>query len=41
LIYSLKNGHLSGAALDVFEVEPPANNKLLEFDNVINKMIWQ
>jgi D-3-phosphoglycerate dehydrogenase len=35
LIYHLKNKHVAGAALDVFEVEPPVNNKLLEFENVI------
>ncbi|KKI93117.1 D-3-phosphoglycerate dehydrogenase [Bacillus sp. SA1-12] len=35
LIYHLETGHVAGAALDVFEVEPPLNNKLLEFHNVI------
>ncbi|WP_338789293.1 phosphoglycerate dehydrogenase [Metabacillus sp. FJAT-53654] len=35
LIHHLENGHVAGAALDVFEVEPPVNNKLLKFDNVI------
>ncbi|MFC0271563.1 phosphoglycerate dehydrogenase [Metabacillus herbersteinensis] len=35
LIQYLENGHVRGVALDVFEVEPPVNSKLLEFDNVI------
>ena len=34
LFNALKNGHLSGAALDVFEKEP-YNGPLKEFDNVI------
>lgn len=29
------NGHIGGAALDVFEAEPPGEHPLLKFDNVI------
>lgn len=29
------NGHVGGAALDVFETEPPGEHPLLKFDNVI------
>ncbi|MFE8695615.1 phosphoglycerate dehydrogenase [Cytobacillus sp. FJAT-53684] len=29
------NGHVAGAALDVFETEPPGENPLLKFDHVI------
>ncbi|MFS0863517.1 phosphoglycerate dehydrogenase [Fredinandcohnia sp. 179-A 10B2 NHS] len=32
----IENGHVAGMALDVFEVEPPVNNRLLEFDQVIS-----
>ncbi|MCW8091586.1 phosphoglycerate dehydrogenase [Alteromonas sp. ASW11-130] len=40
LVAALKNGHISGAALDVFPVEPKSNTEefespLREFDNVI------
>jgi D-3-phosphoglycerate dehydrogenase len=31
----IKSGKVAGAALDVFEPEPPKNNKLLELDQVI------
>ncbi len=36
LVAALREGHLQGAALDVFQLEPPdKNNPLFELDNVI------
>lgn len=35
LIECLKNKRIGGAALDVYEVEPPTNKELLELDNII------
>jgi D-3-phosphoglycerate dehydrogenase len=35
LYESIKSGHVGGAALDVYETEPPENSPLLELDNVI------
>ncbi|WP_096202321.1 phosphoglycerate dehydrogenase [Bacillus sp. FJAT-45350] len=35
LLHFLENGHVGGAALDVFEEEPANENDLLAFDNVI------
>ncbi len=35
LIEALKNNKIAGAALDVFETEPPTNNELLNLSNLI------
>ena len=36
LLSALSTGKIAGAALDVFEVEPPTNKKLLEMPNLIS-----
>jgi D-3-phosphoglycerate dehydrogenase len=35
LYEALKTGQIAGAALDVYELEPPANSPLLELDNIV------
>ncbi len=35
LYHAIKDGRVAGAAIDVFDVEPPVGNKLLELDQVI------
>ncbi len=35
LYQALKSGEIAGAGVDVFEIEPPSDSKLLELDNVV------
>jgi D-3-phosphoglycerate dehydrogenase / 2-oxoglutarate reductase len=35
LYIAIKSGHIAGAAIDVFDTEPPVGNKLLELNQVI------
>ena len=32
---ALKNDKIGGAALDVYETEPPEDSKLMELDNIV------
>ncbi len=35
MVEALKNNKIAGAALDVFEIEPPSNRELLDLSNLI------
>lgn len=35
LYHALKNNEIGGAGLDVYEIEPPKDSKLLELDNIV------
>ena len=35
LFHALKNNQIAGAALDVYEDEPPKNSPLFELDNIV------
>ena len=39
LFYSLKNNLIKGAALDVYDVEPPNNKSLIELQNLLHKIL--
>jgi D-3-phosphoglycerate dehydrogenase len=36
LIEYMSSGHVAGAALDVYEIEPPTNEKLLSLENLVS-----